>query len=497
MLKTANPPLISVVIPTWNGEAHLEKTLDSLFSQSIQNYEVILCDDASTDSTPEIIRRYQGDRVKTHFFDENTGLAGNWNRGVTLATGEYIKLLCQDDLLHPNSLERMSTRLSEDPGLSLVCSFEKRAGSRSDLRKLNDFPALGKLNGKEVQRHILYNGNWIGAPSAVMFRRGDLKKTGLFDSSLPCGLDWEMWLRLLSYGDLFVIPELLYSCRIHGGQESNRCEEMLGFKKDRIRILRKIEVQPHRYGVPLLQKEQKMLLNRSVRKLLSAALHSPHTSVQTVFSFLLKEKIPAGAVLQALPAYLGYWKSVIRKRFALLSSEEVTGSDLPSNRKNRGVSERFPPVQGEKRPFELKKGRVLVWSETGLKPLFLIETPHYQWICSRLQKRNELAETRFERYLRTFYPEWDTQYLLQVCRSFLEGGIPSQSDFQGPEELFGPVSVVPFFDGKQLLFTGIMTAAALFCREVKSVNAVSDLSATAFIEQLCTSKEKEKLKKWQ
>ena len=102
----AERPLVSVGVPVYNGEATIRRALDSLLAQDMGDFEVIICDNASTDATPDIAEAYaaRDDRVRLHRNPENLGLAGNFNRTVELARGPLFKWATHDDWHAPESL---------------------------------------------------------------------------------------------------------------------------------------------------------------------------------------------------------------------------------------------------------------------------------------------------------------------------------------------------------------------------------------------------------
>src|SRR5919202_5230350 len=96
-------PAISVILPVYNGEDYLRFAVESVLNQTLQDFELIVVDDGSKDSTPEIARSY-GARVR-YVRQENTGVAGAFNHGLRLAAGRYISWLSHDDVFLPRKLE--------------------------------------------------------------------------------------------------------------------------------------------------------------------------------------------------------------------------------------------------------------------------------------------------------------------------------------------------------------------------------------------------------
>src|SRR2546425_109895 len=108
------PPLVSIVVPVWNGEAHLRESLDSILGQTYPRLELIAVDDASTDSTPEILASY-GDRIRIHRQPATRGIYGNANDGIALAQGELVAVFHADDVYLPELVEREVEWLERHP----------------------------------------------------------------------------------------------------------------------------------------------------------------------------------------------------------------------------------------------------------------------------------------------------------------------------------------------------------------------------------------------
>lgn len=101
-------PLVSVCIPTYNNEDTIEETVSSVLRQTWKNLELVIVDDGSSDRTYELVTELAAEdkRIRLYRNGENLGMAGNWNRCLSLCRGDYLKLLCGDDLIHETLLER-------------------------------------------------------------------------------------------------------------------------------------------------------------------------------------------------------------------------------------------------------------------------------------------------------------------------------------------------------------------------------------------------------
>jgi glycosyltransferase involved in cell wall biosynthesis len=99
-------PLVSVCIPAYNNAAYIKDTIDSVLHQTYPNLELVICDDKSTDNTVEVIEKIKDDRIKLYKNEKNLGMSGNWNHCLSKCSGDFIKLICADDMLAETALEK-------------------------------------------------------------------------------------------------------------------------------------------------------------------------------------------------------------------------------------------------------------------------------------------------------------------------------------------------------------------------------------------------------
>lgn len=215
-------PKVSVCIPTYNYADYLPMAVESVLKQNFHDFELIIQDDCSTDETAELVRRYLSDeRVIFGVNERNLGLAGNWNRCLAKARGEYIKFVFADDLLaSPDALGKMVLVMDSDPRFSLVASARNIINAGSHLvRVLCEFKGSFTDEGTEVIRKcLLRQANLIGEPTAVMFRRKAAERG--FNPDYDQMIDLEMWFYLLEKGRFAFIDEPLASFRIHPRQKT-------------------------------------------------------------------------------------------------------------------------------------------------------------------------------------------------------------------------------------------------------------------------------------
>jgi glycosyltransferase involved in cell wall biosynthesis len=216
-------PTVSVLIPTYNYAHFLDETIQSVLNQTFSDYELIIVDNNSTDQTDEVVNKYLGDKRITYYKNPtNIGLAGNWNKCLEYAKGDYIKFLCADDKFHPELLKKFVEVMDAHPTVSLITCDKEVFHSKSFVTRVG-FRHLQE--GKKALLNTLNDHCWIGEPSSVMFRRSNLG-VGNFTTNYQMHIDWEMWLRMLSVGDCYIIPEALSYIRYHPEQHARKMKKL-------------------------------------------------------------------------------------------------------------------------------------------------------------------------------------------------------------------------------------------------------------------------------
>lgn len=224
-------PKVSVCIPVWNGERFIAQAIQSTLRQNFADFELIVSDNASTDSTERVVRSFADHRVRWEPHSVNVGAAANFNRCLDLAGGEYLKILCADDILYPNCLSCQVAVLDDDTRheISLVGGARDIIDEHGRVRlRPRSRDARGRIFGSAaVRKTILRGSNIFGEPHAVLFRTRTARDLGGFDESYSFCLDLEFWCRLLSVGDFHgsatphsafrVYPES-WSSRLAGSQ---------------------------------------------------------------------------------------------------------------------------------------------------------------------------------------------------------------------------------------------------------------------------------------
>lgn len=213
---------VSVCIPTYNYGHFIGAAIESVLRQTLQDFEIIISDNASTDDTEAIVSGYMlhDPRIRYERNRSNLGMVANWNRCLALATGDYVKFLCADDLLEAGCLAQLATLLDRFPSAALA-SCARGIISDGDCTTYLAFSDIEeRVEGPECIRRMLIRGNIIGEPTAVMFRRSCTSRG--FDQGYQQLTDMEFWLHLLEHGDFVFSPEVLCLYRQHEGMETKK-----------------------------------------------------------------------------------------------------------------------------------------------------------------------------------------------------------------------------------------------------------------------------------
>ena len=223
-------PLVSVTIPLYNNERFIAQTIESVLSQSMSDFELLVYDDCSSDRSLDIARSYMDRRIRVVAGDCNLGPEGNWNRAVSEVRGRWVKLLCADDILFPQCLEKQvgCFESPESSGVSLVsCQRTIIDPEGKPLIRKVSFIDGGRKEPSELVRKMVRMGtNIIGEPVCGLYPAALIGKTRGYRARIPYTVDLDFWVQLLRLGDLWMIDEPLCAFRISSESWSSRIGEM-------------------------------------------------------------------------------------------------------------------------------------------------------------------------------------------------------------------------------------------------------------------------------
>lgn len=204
-------PTVSVVITTYNYADFIVTAVESVLAQTRPADEIIVVDDGSTDTTPELVAPYVERNVVTYIQQANQGPSVARNRGIQASTGDVLGFLDADDTWLPDKLQRQLEWLATHPKASMVSGQMVWWHVPRDQRTVVSFKPMSP---KRLKRELTVR-NLVGNPSMTLIRRRALNSAGLFDTSLRWGQDWEIFVRLSRVGEVGFVQEPVIVYRWH------------------------------------------------------------------------------------------------------------------------------------------------------------------------------------------------------------------------------------------------------------------------------------------
>lgn len=216
--------VVSVVVPAFRNAAFIEATMESILDQDYRDLEVIVADHSSDDGTWARLQRFAADpRVTLTTTAAGGGAPANWRRVTELANGDYLKLVCGDDIISPTLISTQVAVLEANPAAVM-------AASRRDIVDASGRPLIvgrglvgmrGAVPGREaIRRTVRAGSNIFGEPACVLFRRRVLIDAGGWDARWPYLIDEATYARVLLQGDLEAVDDSLAAFRVSDSQWS-------------------------------------------------------------------------------------------------------------------------------------------------------------------------------------------------------------------------------------------------------------------------------------
>jgi glycosyltransferase involved in cell wall biosynthesis len=213
--------LVSIVIPVYNGEAYIEECLDSIFRQTVSNYEIIIVDDGSTDSSVQKVLNINSDKICL-IKQSNGGSAAARNNGIKNANGKWIAFLDADDLWMPEKLEKQLSAIKNSSWAYTDSFFLGEIYPKNT--KTSD---LAKFHTGSILEELVIS-NFIGT-STVLLERKLFEEVGYFDTSLRALQDWDLWLRVAKKHEIALVDEPLGYYRLHSSSVSRAARKTIKF----------------------------------------------------------------------------------------------------------------------------------------------------------------------------------------------------------------------------------------------------------------------------
>ncbi|MFA5014770.1 MAG: glycosyltransferase [Actinomycetota bacterium] len=210
-------PKISVIIPCYNSARYLPSALDSVFSQTYQDFEVIAIDDGSTDSTREVLDIFLSkypDKLR-YLYQQNQGPSAARNKGIRHSKGEYVAFLDTDDIWLKEKLELQVKALSGTKAGLVYTDYyiEDMISGESFSHRCRPF------NRMKFKKEFLLD-NQISTPT-LLIEKKCFEISGVFDESLHVAEDWDLWYRLFKVTDFVHLPYFLVKVRVRSGSQSS------------------------------------------------------------------------------------------------------------------------------------------------------------------------------------------------------------------------------------------------------------------------------------
>jgi hypothetical protein len=232
-------PKVTVLMPVFNGEAHLREAVESILAQTFTDFEFLVVDDGSTDRSAEIIAAFRDPRIRLLSNDGNHGLIFTLNRGIDLATGKYLARMDCDDISLPERLAHQVAFMESNPEIGICGTWFRKFGTKKD--KVVRWQAAPD----HIRCGLLFDA-MVGHPTVVMRRELLIRHDLHYDPAYKNAEDFELWVRASQYCDLANLDEVLLRYRVHPAQVTQSAasgqRETAG--KVRLTQLRRMGIDP-------------------------------------------------------------------------------------------------------------------------------------------------------------------------------------------------------------------------------------------------------------
>lgn len=203
-------PQVSIVLPTHNRAQYLSTAIESCLNQSVQDIELIVVDDGSTDATAHILAGIADPRVLVLRHATNLGVSAALNTGLARASGEYLTSTSDDNLYAPTALEEMLHCLSSSPELDFVYT---------DYYVIDDYGIVGRVVEVRPPESLIFQ-NYVGP--CFLYRRAVYEAVGGFDANFALAEDYDYWLRIWKQFSMYPLDRALYYYRLHSQSLTTR-----------------------------------------------------------------------------------------------------------------------------------------------------------------------------------------------------------------------------------------------------------------------------------
>lgn len=232
-------PLVTVLMPVYNGEKYLKEAIESILSQTFRDFEFLIIDDGSTDKSAEIIASFNDTRIRLERNEINLGLIKTLNKGLKMSKGKYIARMDCDDVSLPKRLSAQASFMENNHEVGVCGSWTKVIGLRKNF--VNKYPE----SHKEIQAYLLFNTPF--AHPTVIIRKEIIEKYKLeYNENYKHAEDYELWSRIIKNTKVSNIKKVLFHYRMHPESISkkNYSIQIENSNKVRLDLLNQLNINP-------------------------------------------------------------------------------------------------------------------------------------------------------------------------------------------------------------------------------------------------------------
>lgn len=278
-------------MPVYNGEKYLRQAIDSILNQSFSDFELILVNDGSTDSTPQIINSYNDKRIVL-INQKNQGVARSLNNGLKMAIGEYVRRHDADDISSTESLQIQVDFLDNNPDYVMVSNQQAFMTSNGKIARNYKLPHDSFFVGKE-KTDLNFDHFSLSSASPVVhgtacYRRKEVLEMGSYRPEFIVSEDNDLWIRLIEKYKVAILNKCTYFMRIHPQSATH-------VHSDKINFFRKLLLDYSRErrengSDPLMRNEEIQQFHSSINKQNLASSEKIHDEKRWFYSFLINAK---------------------------------------------------------------------------------------------------------------------------------------------------------------------------------------------------------------
>ncbi len=236
------PPIISVILPVFNGMAYLALSVESVLKQELKNFEFLIIDDVSNDGSYEYLKSLKDDRIKLFRNETNKGLFYNLNFLISQSVSSLIKLWAQDDIMYPHCLTCFAAFHNKYPNIGFSYSGRTIIDEQGKIKKNNKEDITPEIISTVLHARIAYyTGSIAGNIANVCINKNALDKVGLFKEKMKISADFDMWVRLAEHFETGFIKNELILLRDHDGQLSRNEKYYINHVKEDLQVYKYLD----------------------------------------------------------------------------------------------------------------------------------------------------------------------------------------------------------------------------------------------------------------